>query len=478
MKLKIKSRTDKIIGSRFCLKKLSLGCEDFFVLATVVLYNIAVKKIIIIALSLSIVLGFIFWKFGPNITSLFSKPAPAGPITLTYWGLWEDDNLIKPIIADYQSKHPNIIINYERKSSLNYRTRAQTQIREGVGPDIFRIHNSWLPMFISDLAPAPVDVFTLADYKNTFYPVVLDSFVKNNQIYGAPVEIDGLALFYNEEMLNGVGGRSPKNWQEFMDLATKMTVKDETGIKTAGAGLGAAGNIDHWPDILGLLLFQQPGVDINNLATPQVAEVLRFYTGFVTDPRRKTWDMNLPKSTDMFAQGRLGFYFAPSWRAHELRIANPNLKFKVVPVPQLSNKTAAWATFWGEVVSAKSKNVSEAWKFVKFLTSAEAEKLAYQQASQVRLFGEPYSRVDLSAELAPDPIVGAFVQQGPIYKSWYLSSNTFDNGINDEMIKYFEDGINATLAGSDPLSALQTVSQGVTQVLDKYTKVQPAPSGK
>lgn len=435
------------------------------------------KKIIIIVLSLSIVLGFIFWRFGPSISSfnLFNKPKPAGPVSLTYWGLWEDDNLIKPVIAEYQKQHPNVTVNYERKSSLNYRTRVQTQIREGVGPDVFRIHNSWLTMFVSDLAPAPADVFTVADYRSMFYPVAQESFVKNNQIYAAPMEIDGLALFYNEDILNSVGGKPPKNWQEFIDFATKMTVKDATGIKTAGAALGTAGNVDHWSDILGLLLFQQPGVDFNNLATPSVAEVLRFYTGFVTDPKKKTWDVNLSKSTDMFISGRLGFYMAPSWRAHELRVANPDLKFKVVPVPQLSGRTVGWASFWGEAVSVKSRNISEAWKFVKFLSSAEAQKLAYQEAAKVRLFGEPYSLVSLAGDLAQDPIVGAFVSQGPIYKFWYLSSNTFDNGINDEMIKYFEDGINATLAGTDPAVALQTVNQGVKQVLDKYTKP-PVPS--
>lgn len=435
------------------------------------------KKVIIIALGLSIILGFLFWRFGPSI-SFFNKPKEQGPITLTYWGLWEEDNLLKPVILEYQKQHPNILINYERKSSLNYRTRVQTQIREGVGPDVFRIHNSWVPMFQVDLAPAPQEVFTLADYKSMFYPVALDSFVKNGQIFAAPLETDGLALFYNEELLSGIGGKPPKNWQEFIDSATKMTVKDATGIQTAGAALGTAGNVDHWPDILGLLLLQQPGVDFANLTTPQVAEVIRFYTGFVTDPKKKTWDVNLPKSTDMFAAGRLGFYFAPSWRAHELRVANPNLKFKVAPVPQLSGKAVGWATFWGEAVSAKSKNPTEAWKFVKFLTSAEAEKLAYQQASQVRLFGEPYSQVSLAGELASDPIVGAYVAQGPIYKFWYLTSNTFDNGINDEMIKYFEDGINATLAGTDPSTALQTVNQGVKQVMDKYTKPVSTPSGK
>lgn len=432
------------------------------------------KKVIIIVLSLSIILGFLFWRFGPNVSELFMGAKPKGPIELTFWGFWEEDNLIKPAILEFEKQNSNIKVNYVRQSSVNYRTRVQTQVREGVGPDIFRIHNSWLPMFEDDLAPAPSDLWTVADYKNIFYPVVYDSFVKGDLIYAAPLEIDGLALFYNEDMLNGIGGKPPKNWQEFIEMAFKMTVRDATGIKTAGAAMGTAGNVDHFSDIIGLLLLQQPGVDLTNVATPQVAEIIRFYTGFVTDPRKKTWDVNLPSSTQMFIEGRLGFYFAPSWRAHEIRVANPNLKFKVASVPQLAGRSVAWASFWGEAVSKTSQNPKEAWQFVKFLTSDQAQKLMYSEVSKVRLFGEPYSRVDLQSELANDPMVGAFVTQGPNYKFWYLASNTFDAGINDEMIKYWEDGINATLAGTDPQVALQTVDRGVKQVLDKYTKSAPA----
>lgn len=437
------------------------------------------KKTIIIVLVLAIVLGFLFWVFSKNLP-FFSKKEEKGPITLTYFGLWEEENLIKPLILEYQKQNPNIVINYVRQSSINYRTRVQTQIREGqgVGPDVFRLHNSWVPMFTSDLAPAPAEIYNLTDYRNLFYPVAESSLVKNNQVLAAPMEIDGLALYINEEILNGVGGKVPNNWQEFIDTAVKMTVKDSTGIKTSGTALGSTGNVDHWSDILGLLLLQQPGVNLQNVATSQVAEVLRFYTGFITDPKKKTWDITLPSSTEMFAQGRLGFYFAPSWRAHELRVANPNLKFKVVPVPQLSSNQAAYASFWAEAVSKNSKNPTEAWKFIKFLTSAPAEKLAYQQASQVRLFGEPYSLISLQGELSNDPVVGAYVAQGPIYKSWYLSSNTFDLGLNDEMIKYWEDGINSVLQGADLIGALQTVDRGVQQVIDKYTKPQPSPSAR
>ncbi len=432
------------------------------------------KKIIIAVLALVVVIGFTFWHFGLN---LFKGNTTEGPITLTYWGLWEDDSLIKPLIEQYQSHNPNVKVSYVKQSSINYRTRVQTQIRNGVGPDVFRIHSSWTDMFTGDLSAAPASTFSLPEYQSTFYPIASSSFVKNNQILAAPMEIDGLALYINTDILTAVGVQPPKTWQEFIDSATKMTVRDQNGqIKTAGAAIGNASNVDHWSDILGLLMLQQPNINFNNLATPTAAEVFRFYTSFITNPSMKTWDATMPSSTEAFYSGRLAFYFAPSWRAFDLRQANPNLKFKVVPVPQLPpNPNVAWASFWGETVSSRSKNKAESWKFIKFLTSKEAEKLAYKTASSLRLFGEPYSRLDLAPEIVNDPVVGAFVQQGPYYKSWYLNSNTLDAGINEEMSKYWEDGINSTLAGTDPLAALQTVDRGVQQVLEKYTK-QPATS--
>lgn len=425
------------------------------------------KKIIIIVLSVAIVLGFLVWRFGPNLPS--SSPIQNGPVELTFWGLWEEGNLIQPAIDLYVGQHPNVKITYVRQSSVNYRTRVQTQVRSGTGPDILMIHNSWLPMFQADLSPAPASEFNISQYEGTFYPVASSSFVKGSQIYGAPLEIDGLVMFYNPDMLAAVGAEIPKTWQEFIAAATKMTVRDETGrLQTAGAALGTTSNVDNWSDILGLMMLQQ-GVNLANPNSSDAAAVLRFYTNFVTDPKQKTWDATMPASTQAFAQGRVGFYFAPSWRAYDLKTINPNLNFKTAPVPQLpGGRQVAWASFWGYGVSAQSKHTEEAWKFIKFLTSAEVEKTLYAGASQVRLFGEPYSRQDLAGQLSGDPVVGAFVNQGNNYQFWYLESNTIDNGLNDEMIKYWEDGVNATLQGTDPQVALQTVAQGTQQVLSKY----------
>lgn len=338
------------------------------------------------------------------------------------------------------------------------------------------------------ITSAPKEVFTPQEYSQTFYPVVRDDFTNfrvlnanefntKGQIYGIPRGIDGLALYVNADILNAAGVAVPKTWNEFRDAAFKLTVADQDNIiKTAGAAIGLTGNVEHWPDIVGLLFYQQPGAKIETPGDQNGADVLRFYTDFAKVSTTRVWDNTFEPSTQAFASGKVAFYFGPSWRAHELRQMNPQLNFRIAPVPQLAGRNVAWANYWGYTVSSKSQFPKESWEFLKFLTSQEAEKILYQKASETRLFGLPYSRVDLQGELLNDPLVGAFVAQGPYYKSWYLNSSTRDQGLNDEMIKYYEDAVNATAGSGDPLNALTTTAKGIQQVLDKYVRAAPVAS--
>lgn len=432
------------------------------------------KKALIIVLIVAILLGVLFYFLAPRF---FKRNTGPSEFTLTVWGLWENVDMMKPVIEEYQKLHPNIKVEYSFQSRINYRNRLQTKILENQGPDIYLIHATWLPMFLNvgTLSPLPSDIMNDEEYGRTFYPVARESLSKDGRIYGMPLEIDGLALYYNEDLINKANVAIPTNWIEFRDVAARLTEKDEVGnIKVAGAAMGETGNVDHFSDIIGLLFKQQPGADLANPANSRGADVLKFYTSFTMDPQFKSWDKSMDVSTQAFFSGRLAFYFAPSWRAHEIRQANPQLKFKIAPVPQLPGRETqnqvTWATFWTFAVSSRSAHQREAWEFLKFLTSSESEQLLYQTASASRDFGQPYSRVDLGSKLSADPWVGAFVNQGPYYKSWYLASRTFDDpaGINDSIIRYYENAINETLKGADPQTALSGTAAGVKQILDQY----------
>jgi multiple sugar transport system substrate-binding protein len=381
-------------------------------------------------------------------------------------------------------------INYSQENLKVYRERLQAALARGEGPDIFRLHQTWVPMLGGYLSPLPASVYDAATFERTFHPVVRETLRWQGQYTAIPLEFDGLALFYNEDLFRASGKTPPRTWGELKKTACELTVKDNQGkIRTAGVALGTTKNVDHWSDILGLMLLQnganpanpafcsqESGVGVEGGEVCLGRDALSFYTLFASNQACEdeglaigaVWDDLMPTSTYAFATGAVAMYFGSSWETFEIKQLNPNLNFKVVPVPQLEGKNIAWASFWVEGVSKNSKYQAEAWEFLKYLSSKEVMQKLYQTESALRPFGEPYSRVDLAASLNGQPIVGAFMEQAPYAQSWYLASRTGDNGLNDQIIKYYEDAVNAVNEGKDPLTALTTASQGIAQVLRQY----------
>ena len=406
-------------------------------------------------------------------TKVPSDTAPAQITTLTYWGLWEDSQILKEVIADFESKNPNIKIDYRKQSHRDYRERLQQAIASGNGPDIFRYHLTWVPMLSVDLAPMPATVMSAAEYKQTFYPTATNNLQVGGQIVGIPLMYDGLALFYNKEMLKTANLSVPSTWAELRTAANKLTVpanlsdRQSGNITRAGLAIGNAGNVDHFSDILGLLIIQNGG-NPSEVSSQYVKDAITFYTNFIKQD--KIWSDRLANSTTAFARGDVAMIFAPSWRAHDIKNLNPNLDFAVARLPQLdSEKPIAWATFWAEGVSNKSKNKDASWLFLKHLSSPDVLRKFYNDASQYRAFGEIYPRIDMASELQSNELIGAYLEDAPIARSWSMASFTHDNGLNDQVIKYYEDAVNAVLAGSSVEKALEPAALGIKSVLGKYS---------
>lgn len=445
------------------------------------------SKLILVILAVLVlvsVVAYLIIKVLPKKSFVLKKT----PVTITYRGLFEPPSAMQSVIDDYQKEHPSVKINYVQENLKLYRERLQASLERKEGPDIFRLHQSWVPMLGSLMSPVPPTVYSNTGFEETFYPSAKDTLKYGGQYVAIPLMYDGLSLFYNEDIFRSKGQSPPKTWGELKTLACELTVKDEQGkIRTAGVALGTANNVDNWPDILGLMMLQN-GVDLSNpsFCTKSSGvegsesclgrDALSFYTLFAgsqacsgeSSDVGAVWNSLLPTSTYTFATGNLAMYFGSSWRVFDIKSINSNLNFKIVPVPQLPGGNVSWSSYWVEGVSKDSKYQTEAWEFLKYLSSPTVLQKLYQTESNLRLFGEPYPRRDLADQLKTQPLVGPFIEQAPFAKNWYLSSNTADNGINQQIIKYYEDAVNSVNNGADALSALKTVTQGVSQVLTRY----------
>ena len=389
-------------------------------------------------------------------------------VTIVYWGLWENDATVRSVIADFEVKNPKIKVSYIKQSPRQYRERLSAAIARGEGPDVFRFHNTWVAMLAGDVAVVPKTVMTPAEFSSTFYPVATNDLVAGNAIYGVPMMIDGLGLYINEDLFAKAGVSTPVTWEDVLTIVPKLTVKSDSMITTSAIALGTTGNVENWSDILALMMLQN-GANLVSLTGKEAEETLLFYRKFAdpVDPMY-TWNETLDNSIYAFAIGKVAMILAPSWRAFDIKQISPELRFKIVPAPQLPGNTVSWASYWVEGVSNKSKMQSQAFTFLKYMTSREAVTKLYSEAAKTRLFGEVYARSDLGATIEADPFAGAYAKQAKTAKSFPLASRTFDNGLNDKLIKYLEDAVNSVAAGSAPSAALTTAASGFRQILSQY----------
>lgn len=421
-----------------------------------------------IGLLLLCIVGFLF--FGV-VLPMFSSNSDE-KVTLTYWGLWEDPNVMQKAIDEFQKENPTITVKYEKQNIKDqYRKRLLTRIDNGNGPDIFQFHNSWVTQMQEVLTPLPTDVITPKQFQDAYFPVIANDVIKNGAIYGIPLQIETLALYTNTEMLQASSIDPPTNWEDFGKAARILTVKDEEGrIKTAGAALGTYDNITHAPDILSLL-FTQNGANIYNLAktATQSNDTLIYYVDDYATGESNVWDETLDPSLLAFAKGNLAMYFGYSWDMFALQAMNPQLQFQVSPVPHLAlGRKITIASYWVEGVSQKSKHQKQAMLFMKFLAKKETLEKLYTEAAKTRQFGQLYPRPDLAETLKENKLLYPFLSQANSAASSFFVSDTYDDGLNQKANTYLGKAIGGMLKNTSAESALEELSAGISQVLQDY----------
>ncbi|MFA4871733.1 MAG: extracellular solute-binding protein [Patescibacteria group bacterium] len=336
------------------------------------------------------------------------------PITLNYWRVWDDNDAFDEIIADYQKLHPNIKINYRKFRAEEYEQELVNAFAEDRGPDIFSINEGWRKKYQAKIVPMPPQITlayqkergtikkevvselltkpspTLRQLKENFADVVYKNAVIDGRVYGLPLSLETLIMYYNKDILNKAGvTEPPNNWTNFQEAVQKITRFDDKGkIIQSGAALGAADNIDNVADILSILIMQNGAemADANGYATflsnnkdgynPGV-EAIKFYLDFASPVKNVyNWNSEMPNSLEAFLAGRVAFVFSYNYYLPIIKSRAPKLNLGLAPIPQVNpDAPVNYANYWLETVSKKSTHQNEAWDFILFATGKpEVEK--------------------------------------------------------------------------------------------------------
>jgi len=412
------------------------------------------------------------FKPDPPVIDPNGPTEPQNAVELTYWGLWEEAEVMKNAFSEFEKANPGIKVNYLKQSKTEYLSRLKTSISNGDGPDLFRYHASWIPMMSSYLANVPENVMTIDEFKQTFYKVYRDQLIISNKIYGIPLMYDGLALYYNRDYFDMAGVDVPRTWSDVKIAANKLTVpskktqRNDRSIERAGIAMGNASNTDHFAEIVSLMIYQNGG-DPHDPNSIEAKEALTYYTDFYNED--KVWSSLLPNSTIAFARGEAAMAIFPSWRAQEISKMNPGLRFGFAPIPKIGAEQIAYAAFWVEGVNKAGNNQKEAWKLLQFLSSSDIMKKMYSDQKLSRKYAELPSRIDLKDSIEEDYYSSSFLDDAPNAKSSYINSFTYDDAINDQLVSHYYQAIQMINNNKGVDKAADQLSKDVSKTLRKYS---------
>jgi len=423
------------------------------------------------------------------------------PITLTFWRVWDGPDAFDTIISDYKKLHPNITIDYRKFTYAEYEQQLLNAFAEDRGPDIFSIHNTWIKKYQSKIAPMPAQTtmayqveqgtikketvtqlktsssLTLKDLKNNFVDAVYSDVVikvsdvenktSTEQVFGLPMSVDTLAMFYNKDLLNNAGiATPPAYWNtEFQQDVKKLTKQDTGGnIIQSGVAMGGSQNIERYSDILSVLMMQNGAKMMDDSGSVLLQsspdyyrsqgynpalEALRFYIDF-SDPAKEvySWNSTLSNSLNMFTQGKLALMFGYAYHLPTIRATAPKLNFGIAELPQIEGgaQKINFANYWVETVSKKSKNTDAAWDFIQFATKAENVK-SYLAATK-----KPTALRSLISSQLNDLDISPFANQVLTAQSWYKGADS------NAMELIMGDMIDSAVKGEDKINNLLNIA--------------------
>lgn len=417
--------------------------------------------------------------------------------TLTIWRPIDDNEIFKTIIEGFEEANPQIKINYVKKDLADYELESVNAMLAGKGPDIWSIPNYSLARHRDQLSSAP-DGFLAAkkdqaknpdinakEFKDTFVKIAAEELIFDDKVYGFPFFVDTLALVINPEIFTNASqnfdsssaefkllDNGPADWNEFTQLAKILTQKNGDTISRAGAALGTAGNITNSADILAALMMQNQ-TEMNSADQSQATfnltktkssgepfipgkEALEFYTNF-SDPNQSnySWNDRLGNDLEIFSQGKVAMIFAYAGQLKKMVEGNPDLKYFLLPLPQIKGQTEAkdFASYWVETVPKSSSNSNGAWSFLRYALTAGLNQYLSQADRPSPLLATDAPEINQRTE-AKNPF--EFQQQTAV--SWYRGPDP------EKTTALFRQIIAAVKAGQSSQNALDSGASQISEI--------------
>lgn len=255
-------------------------------------------------------------------------------------------------------------------------SQLQTAFSSGKGPDIFLISpGDFLRYYngkvLQDLTPY-LDKDAVADYKDG----VLDTRTVDGKIYGLPMEVEPLAMFYDTKAFEDAKlseADLPKTWDDLLDVADKLTTKKRFGVLFDTAP-GYYQNFTWYPFMwMGGGDAVAPDQKSSRFDSPGTVQALKFWQDSITSKvaPRKAQGNGAGDPVANVAGGYCAMQQTGVWGVAALAAEKKDFRYGVftLPVPDGGQYTTDLGG-WAFVANAKGANPKEAAKFIAWALSS------------------------------------------------------------------------------------------------------------
>lgn len=330
------------------------------------------------------------------------QPAPDPTVSqigeITIWGTVPEQQMFELLeeikIADegYQW------VTYKSFTPESFDNAFVTALADQKGPDLLLLSHESLVEHRGRLQPLTYEAFPFGTIRDT-YVEGAEVFALMDGMYGLPVMVDPLVLYWNRDMFSSNGLlAAPKTWEDLVSsIVPTLTVKDYSRtINRASVAMGEYSNVKNAFPIISLLLLQggsrmvveesptrysvELAGQIGGGNTDPFDSAIAFYSNFSNiNNSLYTWNRSLREDKDMFLSEDLAVYFGMASEGKDIEIKNPNLSFDIAEVPQGATATTkrTYGQFYAFSVPKAAKNKTASFIVMQRLAeAANAQKLA------------------------------------------------------------------------------------------------------
>lgn len=250
--------------------------------------------------------------------------------------IWADETrtpVIEAIAADFEAA-TGVPVQIELKGFGDIRGDAVQQAPLGEAADIFIGAHDWIGELAVNGIVEPVELGSRAD---EFFPVALDAFSFEGNLYGLPYAIEAIGLYRNTDLVPD----APATFEEL--LATCDALGDAV---TQCLALPAGGDAyHHYPFLAstGGYIFQYDAAarayDPSDVGLDSEGAVagFEFFNGLVADGVINP-AVDYGTMTDLFFNGNAAFMWTGPWALPDVQAAGVN--YATSPLPDINGNTA------------------------------------------------------------------------------------------------------------------------------------------